>query len=248
MPFLGLGPWGLGSRAAHAQNAGESRKSLQPIARSGARGQPVKLGIKLPKTGGPRFARVLGVPKDFRLSHGFSLGAGATWYVAASDLPTLELIPPEGFTGASQLYVDFFTQSAASDKPVYTRSEWYVVKMGMEGNPAADSSTAAISDAAPTPPQQRPGQPYEEEAVAILRAQDLIAHGDITAARLLYEDLAINGSGAGAFALARTYDPDFLRSIGVIGMQPDLELARKWYEKAKALGNVEASQRLSRLR
>jgi TPR repeat protein len=96
--------------------------------------------------------------------------------------------------------------------------------------------------------RERRAQPYQEEDEALSRAQELIKRGDVSSARLLYEDLALSGSALGALALARTYDPDFLRSIGAFGMRPDLDLARKWYSKASELGNGEASRRLSELR
>jgi TPR repeat protein len=48
-------------------------------------------------------------------------------------------------------------------------------------------------------------------------------------------------------ALASTYDPDELAKIKVVGLQPNIEEARKWYEKARELGAAEASERLRRL-
>ncbi len=252
MPTLGSVRLGLAIQIAFAETSGDQRKSLRPIIRSAAAGQPVKLRIRVPKDHVLRFVRILGIPPGFRLSHGFSLRDGSIWYVASSDLATLELVPPADFVGVGQLYVDFFTQHGISKKPVYAKSEWYVVKIGAEsdrGAPAAVSGTER--PAAEPPPAPRPEQltqPYEAEAEALLRAQELVERGDVTAARLLYEDLAIHGSASGALALARTYDPDFLQSLGVIGMEADLNQARKWYKRAEDLGNKEASQRLSELK
>jgi TPR repeat protein len=50
-----------------------------------------------------------------------------------------------------------------------------------------------------------------------------------------------------ALALAATYDPILLSSLGARGIDADASLARDWYEKASALGSKEARQRLSRL-
>jgi len=47
--------------------------------------------------------------------------------------------------------------------------------------------------------------------------------------------------------MAETYDPDELRRLGVLGIQPNLAEARKWYEKAQELGEGQAEARLSRL-
>jgi TPR repeat protein len=51
----------------------------------------------------------------------------------------------------------------------------------------------------------------------------------------------------GAVAAAGTYDPDELAKLSVVGLQPDVEAARKWYEKARELGAAEAGERLRRL-
>jgi TPR repeat protein len=48
-------------------------------------------------------------------------------------------------------------------------------------------------------------------------------------------------------ALADTYDPEELAKLRVIGIQADVEAAKKWYEKARELGATEASDRLRRL-
>jgi TPR repeat protein len=48
-------------------------------------------------------------------------------------------------------------------------------------------------------------------------------------------------------ALAATYDPEELNKMRVIGLVPDPAAARKWYEKARELGALEASDRLRRL-
>jgi TPR repeat protein len=48
-------------------------------------------------------------------------------------------------------------------------------------------------------------------------------------------------------ALAGTYDPDELAKMKVVGLQPNVEEARKWYERARELGAFEAAERLRRL-
>ena len=49
----------------------------------------------------------------------------------------------------------------------------------------------------------------------------------MASARLLLEHIARKGSGKGAMALAQTYDPAFLRSIGTLGLRPNPEKARE---------------------
>jgi hypothetical protein len=77
---------------------------------------------------------------------------------------------------------------------------------------------------------------------------DLMANGDITAARMMFERAAEAGNATGAFALAETYDPAVLGRLRLRGgIAPDVALARKWYEKARDLGSIAAPERISRL-
>ena len=89
----------------------------------------------------------------------------------------------------------------------------------------------------------------DPDAIASLlkRADALIASGDIAAARLVLRRAADAGDAQAAMALAETYDPAHLKKLGVHGFAPDPEMARNWYEKAKAFGSAEAPQRIETL-
>ena len=80
------------------------------------------------------------------------------------------------------------------------------------------------------------------------RARALVKANDIAAARLIFTRLASNGIAEAAFELGQTYDPDFLRTIHVAGLEPDPEVARQWYTRAAALGNADAQSRLATLK
>jgi len=80
------------------------------------------------------------------------------------------------------------------------------------------------------------------------RARALVKANDIAAARLIFTRLASNGVAEAAFELGQTYDPDFLRTIHIAGLEPDLEVARRWYAKAAALGNADAQSRFATLK
>jgi hypothetical protein len=86
-----------------------------------------------------------------------------------------------------------------------------------------------------------------EVAASMKRADDLIASGDIAAARLVLQRVADDGDAQAAVTLAETYDPAILDRLGVHGTVPDIALARKWYEAAQKYGSVEAAQRLAAL-
>jgi TPR repeat protein len=73
----------------------------------------------------------------------------------------------------------------------------------------------------------------------------LVKANDIAAARLIFTRLASNGIAEAALELGRTYDPNFLQTMHVAGLQPDPEVAYKWYIRAAALGNTDARSLLA---
>jgi hypothetical protein len=87
----------------------------------------------------------------------------------------------------------------------------------------------------------------DEIASLLKRGDNLIASGDVAAARLVLRRPAEAGNARAAAMLAGTYDPAVLARLGVHGVVPDLEMARAWYEKAKQFGSPEASRRLEAL-
>jgi len=60
----------------------------------------------------------------------------------------------------------------------------------------------------------------------------LIAAGDVATARVVLQRAAEAGNAGAAMALGATYDPNVLAKLGVVGVKPDAEKARSWYEKA----------------
>ena len=75
----------------------------------------------------------------------------------------------------------------------------------------------------------------------------MLAIKDISAARKLYEQAANLGSAAAARGLARTYDPGYVSTLGIVGMRPDVTMAASWYDRAAALGDRESAQRMQQL-
>ena len=87
----------------------------------------------------------------------------------------------------------------------------------------------------------------EEIATLVNRGTDSLKNGDLASARLLLRRAAESGSANAALMLGETYDPLSIQQLGAIGVVPDVEQARQWYEKAAALGSVAASQQLVKL-
>jgi hypothetical protein len=97
--------------------------------------------------------------------------------------------------------------------------------------------------AGPTPRALNP----DEIAAFLKRGQELMASGDIAAARVLLLRAAEARDPRAALALAATFDPISLERIPAYGVVPDAPSARRWYEKAKEFGSEEAPRRLEML-
>jgi hypothetical protein len=93
---------------------------------------------------------------------------------------------------------------------------------------------------------QRILSPDELERL-INRGEAFLSQGDVAAARLVLERAAEARDARAALTLGSTYDPNVLRRMGVVGVQPDPEQARSWYERAAEFGSGEANQRLTAL-
>jgi hypothetical protein len=78
------------------------------------------------------------------------------------------------------------------------------------------------------------------------RGRELLAAGDIAAARRFFERAAEAGSALGATGAGRTYDPLYLRQAAR-GLRGDPVKAADWYRKAVTLGDGEAGVLLTRL-
>jgi hypothetical protein len=133
---------------------------------------------------------------------------------------------------------------SATTAAVPTRED---VRTALQSALQADAAQAAAL-AEPMIPQDAihhldPG----EIASSLRRGNDLIASGDLAAARLVLRRAANAGDAHAAMTLAGTYDPVVLEKLGVHGFVPDAAMARVWYEKARKAGSAAAPQRLELL-
>jgi TPR repeat protein len=86
-----------------------------------------------------------------------------------------------------------------------------------------------------------------EIAALIRRAQELLATGDVKAARALLLRAAEAHDPRAALALAKTFDPIVSRQSTTIDAGPDLNQARTWYQRAREWGAPEAQRQLDAL-
>jgi predicted double-glycine peptidase len=124
--------------------------------------------------------------------------------------------------------------------------------------PAKPKATALHTPATAPAPAARPAAPEPVKTAAnsaardtvsilLLRADALMALRDVAAARLLYERAANAGSARAATAAGRTFDPNYLPHLGVVGLPPDRARASHWYREAISLGDTAAEPLLRAL-
>jgi hypothetical protein len=167
------------------------------------------------------------------LAPGSTLSAGVPagpnmWRLSSEDLGNVVLAPPRGFVGAMDLTLELrlADQTAVDRKSL--QLEW-----------------SANETLAPPKSQQFGAA---EIALMVQKGAALIRIGNVGGARMLLQHAAEAGDPAAALALAETYDPLVLRRLDVKGgITSDIALANIWYEKAKDLGSIVASERLKAL-
>jgi hypothetical protein len=192
-----------------------------------------------------------GFPATISLTEGHAIAPGA-WAVPLFGLSTLKAIVPAGLSGRNEISISL---------------------VGVDGTTFAETKTALVI-AAPTPPERavpeppqrvatplppafikRPAPPRELPAEERARAERMLAQGarhleqgNIGAARMFFQRAAEAGLADGALKMGGTYDPlELPRTNSLVGISPDRNEARKWYERARDLGAQEADDRLARL-
>ncbi len=169
------------------------------------------------------------------LAPGSALSAGTqegpdTWRLSVEELAGTAITPPRGFVGTMALTLELHLADNTVADRKGLQLEW--------------SGKSVLAPAASQPRQHD----ADEIALMMKSGAELIANGDISAARLMYQRAAEAGDAMAALALAETYDPLLLRRLNPKGgITPDVALALTWYEKAKDLGSAVAPERLERL-
>ena len=186
------------------------------------------------------FIRIRGLPPTVALTEGHVIAPGA-WAVPLTALPNLTIILPTGLQGHSDIAISLVTV----DGTILAEARTVLVVVAAPAGPSAHEAQSPPAVAGVV----RMLAPAELERALGLHAkgQEQLERGNIYAARRFFERAAGIGLAQSAVALADTYDPDELTKRRVVGIEPDVEAAKKWYEKARELGAAEASDRLRRL-
>jgi hypothetical protein len=117
------------------------------------------------------------------------------------------------------------------------------------GAPSESASARPGDGGANTTTQPPPSTPLSTAEINAILAQgdDAFRRGDLASARLLYQRAFEADDGRGALGIGASYDPLFLRRYRISSEPGDLDEARTWYQRARALGAEEAQTRLKRL-
>ena len=97
------------------------------------------------------------------------------------------------------------------------------------------------------PPPPLSGEALAQATRLVTQGERYLAQGNIAIAREYFERAADLGLAAAAMKMAETYDPAALAVRGALGPKPNAAEARKWYERAMALGMHDAEAQLHRL-
>jgi type II secretory pathway predicted ATPase ExeA len=170
--------------------------------------------------------------------------AGASVQVGSPAPPTP---PTEERTNATAAAAPSLVPGAGATEQAGTAAPPAAPPDGRTSAAAAPSPPVPSAGATQAPVARAPTLSNEMIAALMKRGEAMLAVGDISAARLLYERAAEAGNAKAATAVGKTYDPAFLRQIAARGVAPQPERAAEWYRRALEAGDTEAGARLSAL-
>lgn len=211
------------------------------------RGSLLKLDIA-PASAVPHGAYVVmrGLPAGTVISRGIQMGPDA-WLLTPGELAGLEARLPAKVTAAVRLVVNLVTSDGnliaeeRQEIPVRTSAVTATSKLQPVAVapaapvPSVPAPTAAVGPVRNTTPPP-PAQAATPAQVALTRGRRMLELGNIAAARPLLERSAHEGSGEAAALLAASFDADWLRKKGALGIASDATKASYWTEEARKLG------------
>ncbi len=198
-----------------------------------ARGEAVALGAVVHDLGEGGLAVVRGLPVGAMLSAGSRMG-DSDWWLSAADISATSIEPPPNFVGAINVAIELRLPDTSLIDRQTLHFIWQDTTL-TQANP---------SEQAPPNPDSLHRLSPEEVAASLKRGQDLLASGDLGAARLVFQHLAEAGNADAARSLAKIYDPTAQEKVQAYGFASDSDLAKYWYEKARAYESSDAQGEL----
>lgn len=199
------------------------------------------------------FVRIRGLPTAAVLSEGHSISPGA-WAVPLAGLASLGISLPVGLQGRWDAVVALVTIEGTvliEAKTVLVVGPVQLIAPQQQAKEQQRTSVASLGQppaALEKEPVTAPSSKDHDRAMGLhAKGKELLEQGNIQPARMLFRRAADQGLAESALALGSTYDPVELAKLKVFGLQPDVAAARRWYDRARQLGAVEAADRLRRL-
>ena len=185
--------------------------------------------------------RAVATEAPTKASEATSLIRGMAMMPAAAAMAQTATIAGQAPTLAASEWEAKLTFDSPLSPPGWRKSE-------VAATPA--KTLEATSNVASPAPRNQPTVPTfsgAEIAGLLARGDWLLATGDITAARLLYERAADAGEARAAVRLGETFDPVYLDGSHVRGLQGNRDMAASWYRRARDLGATGVASRLKKL-
>jgi hypothetical protein len=196
----------------------------------------IPLAISLANAASGDAILLSGLPDGSNITGGRPIGSNG-WHLYAYEIDGAAIRPAPGFVGDADITVELQRRQQVVDRrPLHL--EWTGAP-GVMAVPAAMPPQGAVPMAGATVRRL----PADEVTALLKRGQDLVASGDLAAARLLLQRAAEAGDARAALALAATYTV-VLEQMRTQGIAAEPSLARAWYERAKQFGSAEATRRL----
>jgi hypothetical protein len=247
--------------------------TLQVHDNSGPVNESLELGVSVEAATPGMTVVMRRVPPGARLTAGRRVSA-TEWRVPAQDISDAAISPPPDFVGEVNLSAELRGVDQAPLVATDVRLTWTAPVTGAVATAPVSAAVVAAVPPAPTPAPEQPPQPQvvaslppapavvappparadplqdlspNEIAGFVRRAQELLANGDLQAARVQLMRAASARDARAALLLAKTFDPMALKQYSTADPAPDLAQARNWYQRAKEWGAPEAQRQLDAL-
>jgi hypothetical protein len=220
---------------------------------------PLALSAEPAELGSDILLKISGIPEGAYLTSG-RRDEDKIWALTLAELKDLRLVVPEAQDPKLDLAVAAFEpqtgELAAPVKTMTVALSDVVVQPASAPPPSQTTSltTGKTGQPAPIPPPDSMTMAALDSTEAsatralVLEGDSLLKSGDVRQARLSYEKAWAGGSPAGAYGMARSFDPVVLGSLALKNDKPDTAKALAWYERAAVAGHAGAADSIVRLR
>jgi hypothetical protein len=239
---------------------------------SGEMNAALPLGVEVKNSIAGATIILSGLPPGTAVSAGTADNNGQ-WRIAVDDLPKTRVTPPQDYVGLVNAIAELRTGNGTPIVRSPVRLAWrqppaerrdQVVLRPAPPPPAPVNQASPVNQATAVTQATPVNQPTvattetapalaarqldaKEVAALSRRAEELLANGDLVAARLLLQRVAETRNARAAYQLATTYDPVAMKKYGNISVAADAALALLWYQRARDWGSTDASGRLEAL-